>query len=69
MEKINLKIQQVKQNIAQVVAESKLPVGLAYYIMKDLTQELEQAYFEIVNKEHEELKKQQQENKEKENQQ
>lgn len=59
MDRVNLKTEQVKSTIVQIIADSKLPVSIAYYIMKDLTQDLEKAYYQMVEKENEELKKQQ----------
>lgn len=59
MDRVNLKTEQVKSTIVQIITDSKLPVSIAYYIMKDLTQDLEKAYYQMVEKENEELKKQQ----------
>ena len=63
MDRVNLKTEQVKSTIVQIIADSKLPVSIAYYIMKDLTQDLEKAYYQMVEKEDQQFKKQQQTDK------
>ena len=36
MENFNLKIINLKQNIVNIIGDSELPVGVVYYILKDL---------------------------------
>ena len=69
MEKNNLKVEQLKLDILQLMSKVDLPIATVYYLMKDLTQDLEKTYYNSVQKQYQELKKYQKENKEKENQQ
>lgn len=42
--KINLKIQQFHDDIQQLIVDSKLPVGVVFFILKDILKEIELAF-------------------------
>lgn len=44
MENFNLKIINLKQNIVNIIGDSELPVGVVYYILKDLFDDITNAY-------------------------
>ena len=43
-ENFNIKMLSLKQNIVKLVGESELPVGVVYYILKDLFEDITNAY-------------------------
>lgn len=47
----NSKIFLTKTSILNILAQQELSVGLSLYIIKDIEQELEKMYNEIINKE------------------
>lgn len=47
----NSKIFLTKASILNILAQQELSVGLSLYIIKDIEQELEKMYNEIINKE------------------
>ena len=47
----NSKIFLTKTSILNILAQQELSVGLSLYIIKDIEQELEKIYNEIINKE------------------
>ena len=50
MEKnINIVISQFDENIKSLIQSSKLPVGVVYYILKNLTQDIEMQYYATLN--------------------
>ena len=50
MEKnINIVISQFYANIKSLIQSSNLPVGVVYYILKNLTQEIEMQYYATLN--------------------
>lgn len=57
-----------KDNLTQVINNSQLPIGIVYYVLKDVLSDIQNLYNETLNREKEEilntLKK---ENKESEN--
>ena len=62
---INTGIDIFKANIANVISTSQLPVGIIYYVFKDILTEIKDLYNETVQQETQELQKQiEQENKE-----
>lgn len=40
----NTRMELLKQNIVQLIGESELPVGVIYYILKDLFEDITNAY-------------------------
>lgn len=48
---VNLLIEDLKNNLIADVQNSNLPLGICYYIAKDIFKELESAYFTTLNKE------------------
>ena len=50
MEKnINIVISQFDENIKTLIQSSNLPVGVVYYILKNLTQQIEMQYYATLN--------------------
>ena len=43
-ENFNIKMLSLKQNIVKLVGESELPVGVVYYILKDLFEDITNVY-------------------------
>ena len=48
---MNLKCELFKQSMNQIIQTSGLPIGVVYYIFKDLFHEIEKLYIATVNKE------------------
>lgn len=48
-ENINLLMAKFEQNLNQLLAESQLPVGVAYYILKTQTDKLQNNYIGFIN--------------------
>ena len=62
---INTGIDIFKANIANVISTSQLPVGIIYYVFKDILTEIKDLYNETVQQEAQKLQEQiTQENKE-----
>lgn len=59
--KINLKVQQFYDNLQQLMVDSKLPVGVIFFILKDVLKEIELAFQAGIQLD---LEKQKQENEE-----
>ena len=59
--RINLKIQQFHDNFQQLIVDSKLPVGVIFFILKDVLKEIELAFQAGIQID---LEKQKQENEE-----
>ena len=55
---INTGINIFKNNIAEVIGKSQLPVGVLYYTLKDILSEIENIYQGVLQKESEDLAKQ-----------
>ncbi len=50
MEKnINIVISQFDENIKSLIQSSNLPIGVVYYILKNLTQQIEMQYYATLN--------------------
>ena len=50
MEKnINIVISQFDANIKSIIQSSNLPIGVVYYILKNLTQDIEMQYYATLN--------------------
>lgn len=50
MEKnINIVISQFDANIKSLIQSSNLPVGVVYYMLKNLTQQIEMQYYATLN--------------------
>lgn len=61
---INTKINVFRQNIADVISSSQLPVGVLYYVFKDVINEIEVLYDNILKKEIQDIQKEQEDIKE-----
>ena len=48
---INTKCEQFKQQIISDINNSQLPISIAYFIMKDVFQEVEKTYYATLNQE------------------
>lgn len=46
---INLKIEEVKVNIEKIMTESQLPLGIIYYLFKDIYSQIERQYYASLN--------------------
>lgn len=64
MEKsINLKTEDFKQNLYFIINNSDLPVANAFLVMQAMTKELEELYYNEIEKENQQLLSQQQQQK------
>lgn len=54
---INTRINFFKKNIANVISNSQLPVGVLYYVLKDVFKEIETLYENTLQKEADEIRK------------
>lgn len=61
---INTKINVFRQNIADVIRNSQLPVGVIYYVFKDAMNEIEFLYENTLQKEIQDAQKEQEDIKE-----
>ena len=59
--KINLKVKEFYDNLQQLMVDSKLPVGVIFFILKDVLKEIELAFQAGIQLD---LEKQKQENEE-----
>ena len=55
---INTSINLFRKNVAEAINISQLPVGVLYYLLKDIVSEVEKIYDETLQKESEALAKQ-----------
>lgn len=55
---INTNINLFRKNIAEAINVSQLPVGVLYYLLKDILSEVGNIYEETLKKESEEIQKQ-----------
>ena len=62
MKNINLSIEELNLNIKKIIEEANLPIGVVYYIFKNIFNEIEKMYYANLNSVI--LKQQQQQNKE-----
>lgn len=44
MDNFNIKLNSLKTNLINVINQSKLPVGMVYYLLKDILIEVEKTY-------------------------
>lgn len=51
MNNFNLKCEELKQSIVDIINESKLPVSSVYYIMEIIRLDIERQYYAILNEE------------------
>lgn len=45
---INQEIEQVRNNIVSVINNSNMPIGVVYYVMKDIMSEIELSYQKVL---------------------
>lgn len=64
MTTINLKVEQFKNQIYDLINQNELPISLTYYIFKEITENIEKAQKIAVKRELDQLKKQQQKQEE-----
>lgn len=69
MTTINLKTEQFKNQIYDLINQNELPISLTYYIFKEITENIEKAQRIAVKRELDQLKKQQQKQEEKQEEQ
>lgn len=55
---IDMGIDIFKKNIANVIRESQLPVGIVYYVFKDILTEVQEVYNDTIQKETQQLAEQ-----------
>lgn len=60
MTTINLKVEQFKNQIYDLINQNELPISLTYYIFKEITENIEKAQKVAIKRELDQLKKQQQ---------
>lgn len=60
MTTINLKTEQFKNQIYDLINQNELPISLTYYIFKEITENIEKAQKVAVKRELDQLKQQQQ---------
>ena len=46
---VNKQIDNLSQSLTQIISEANLPIGVVYYIVKDIYRDLEQAYGSYLN--------------------
>lgn len=68
MTTINLKVEQFKNQIYDLINQNELPISLTYYIFKEITENIEKAQKVAVKRELDQLKQQQQKQEEQEKQ-
>lgn len=56
---LNLKTELCKQTFIKTINDLELPVGIAYYLLKDLTEDIGKTYFKSIAEEQENIQKQQ----------
>lgn len=54
---INTNINIFKDNLVNLIGNSNLPIGVTYYILKDIFLEIQNIYNETLNKEQQEILK------------
>lgn len=64
MTTINLKTEQFKNQIYDLINQNELPISLTYYIFKEITENIEKAQKVAVKRELDQLKQQQQKQEE-----
>lgn len=65
---MNLQIENVKQNIINIINNSGLPIGIIYYLFKDINAEISSGYNKALNYEkQQQLEKEKQEKQQEEN--
>ncbi len=64
MTTINLKVEQFKNQIYDLINQNELPISLTYYIFKEITENIEKAQKIAVKRELDQLKQQQQKQEE-----
>ena len=52
---MNTGIEMFKKNIVEAIQLSQLPVGVVYYVLRDISSEMKDTYNNILQKEHNEL--------------
>lgn len=60
---VNLRIEILKQNILALIGDADLPVGIVYYILKDLFDDITNAYNQSITLEQTSLENSLKENK------
>lgn len=65
---INLKTEQFKNQIYDLINQNELPISLTYYIFKEITENIEKAQKIAVKRELDQLKQRQQKQEEEEKQ-
>ena len=45
---INQEIEQIRNNIVSVINNSNMPIGVVYYVMKDIMSEIELSYQKVL---------------------
>lgn len=60
MTTINLKTEQFKNQIYDLINQNELPISLTYYIFKEITENIEEARKVAIKRELDQLKQQQQ---------
>ena len=45
---INQEVEQVRNNIVSVINNSNMPIGVIYYVMKDIMSEIELSYQKVL---------------------
>jgi cytochrome c oxidase assembly protein Cox11 len=46
---ITLECENFKNNLEKLIADSNLNIGVVYYIMKDVSKEVEELYYQQIN--------------------
>lgn len=64
MTTINLKAEQFKNQIYDLINQNELPISLTYYIFKEITENIEKAQKVAVKRELDQLRQQQQQKQE-----
>lgn len=51
MDNININTERFRQNLVKLINEAGIPVSNAYLVFQDVQKQLEQSYYETINRE------------------
>lgn len=63
-ENFNLKVEELKENIINIINNSGLPISVIYYVYKNILKDIEMEYFRVLHEQQQHQKKGQKQEKE-----
>lgn len=63
-ENFNLKVEELKENIINIINNSGLPISVIYYVYKNILKDIEMEYFRVLQEQQQHQKKGQKQEKE-----